>query len=153
VDAVVKWLLEQGFVGISILGLGFVVLKLFENLQKSHEARLADIRQVMDSVNSSSNTYQAMAQATENRTRATDAVAAAQKATAEALERQAVAQRLLAEAVEKHSDAIREMTDKSEDMDRRLSDGIRQAEIIKNGLERLTIRFDERSRRSREDDV
>jgi hypothetical protein len=98
------------------------------------ETRVADLKAIVDVANRSTAVYEAMAHATQDRTRATDAVAAAQKATAESLERLAGA---LKETQDRITHATKETLDRIEEIDRQQDRVMNQAEHCQQGMERL----------------
>jgi methyl-accepting chemotaxis protein len=139
-DGITSQLLEWGVLGLACLVLGLTVRLLWQrydqvqearlNEQKVHqENRVSDLKSIVDVVNKSSATYEAMAHATADRTRATDAVASAQQATAKALER--------------HADVIKETLNRIEDIDRAQEQVISQANSCQESMHKLTGRIEE----------
>jgi cytoskeletal protein RodZ len=147
-ETIIAKSLEYGVLGLACLVLVATIRLLWQRYDQIQEARLAeqkqhqenrvaDLKGIMDVANRSAATYEAMAHATTERTRATDAVAAAQRATAEALERHAV--------------AVKETLDRIEAIDRAQENIVVQTMGCQRTMERIAFQIEEiiKSRREK----
>jgi methyl-accepting chemotaxis protein len=138
-ETIIAKSLEYGVLGLACLVLVATIRLLWQRYDQIQEARLteqkqhqenrvSDLKAIVDVVNKSSSTYEAMAHATTDRTRATDAVAEAQRATAAALERYAT--------------AVQETLNEIEEIQKAQERIVLQAQGCRDTMERLIERMD-----------
>ena len=84
---------EYGLPGAILALVSWIAIQLWRDLKGSWEARLVETQQIVRIIEQTNASYAALAAATAERARASEAVAAAQLATAGALERQVEALR------------------------------------------------------------
>jgi len=68
-DAVVKGFLEQGVLGLVIIGLGFAVVYLFKQYSAIQEKRIAESRESIKAIETSTNTLETLTEVLRERNR------------------------------------------------------------------------------------